>query len=252
MNEVAVYEGALPPGVAMTDAITINPLEQIEPQLALFRAAATDLEEQAARGTIDSAQRYELGTEFLSVCSEKWKQLEQLRKAVKGPIDDYGAYIQAQFLPVLKQIKAARDLIETRMLGWKREQDRIAAEAAARLKREQEEAAQRLAAEEEAKGNTAVAGMILDAATTPTPAVKVSTVPTGKNSMGRSTQVKKTWVGEVDSPMVVLRAIVEGKLPVTLVGSWSQSELNRVAGSLKVTGTHLGIKVFERESLTQR
>ena len=61
----------------------------------------------------------------------------------------------------------------------------------------------------------------------------------------------KTVGSQIVEPMEVLKAIIAGQLPVTLL-EWRQVELNQVARSVKVEGTYRGLKIEKVEGLRQR
>lgn len=243
---VPVPSGAL----TVATGISILPVLSLAPTLVPFEEAAAELEDQLSRAVIDSDEQYAKGSEFLSLCDHMGKQLETLRKSVKGPIDDYAKLVQTLFVPKQERFKAAKEEMSGRMLTYQKAAEARRAEAEAKVRRAQEEAALALAAESEAKGDTAAAGAILEAAATvPTraPTRKIG----GSNSMGRSTHVATTWEGRVAEPMVALKAILDGKLPITIL-EWRPAELNRIAREVAVEGVHSGIKVSKAESLRQR
>lgn len=107
-----------------------------------------------------------------------------------------------------------------------------------------------MAAERERQGDTEAAAAIMDAATmAPMPVAAPRMAVT--NSFGQRAQTSSRWVGAVENPMGVVQAIVNGKLPISLI-NWSQSELNDVAKKIKVAGVHLGIKVSQEDSFGMR
>lgn len=244
---VSVPSGAL----TVATGISILPVLSLAPTLVPFENAAAELEDQLSRAVIDSDEAYAKGSEFLSLCAHMGGQLETLRKSVKGPIDDYGKLIQTMFLPKLERFKAAGKTMSERMLAYHQAAEARRREAEEKTRRAQEEAALALAAEQEAKGDTAGAGAILEAATvqpaTRAPPRKIG----GSNSMGRSTHVAVSWEGRVAEPMVTLKAIIDGKLPITIL-EWRHAELNRIARDVGVEGVHSGIKVSKVEGLRQR
>jgi hypothetical protein len=231
--------------------ISILPILALDPQLQPFRDAAVNVKAQADRAVIDSEEAWQRGSDFLTVCSEQWDQLEALRKAVKKPIDDYGKFIQTLFVPLQTQFALAKTTVSERMRLFQKAEEAKRAAAAAAVQKANEEAAAKLAEEAEKRGDTAAADAILQVATlapvTPAP-MRLG----GTNSFGKSTNTVKRWTGTVDNPMDVLRAILDGKLPISIVGSWSQVEINKVATSLKVEKTVHGLKLFQSENIQQR
>lgn len=230
--------------------ISILPILELVPQLEPFKVAADDVEAQSQRAVIDSEDAYQKGTDFLTVCTDQWQQLENLRKAVKAPIDDYGRFIQSVFVPIQTKFANAKQSVATRMLAFHQaEEKRREAEAAAHRRRN-EEAAQLLAEQAQARGDHATANAILEVATTaPVPVARQRIG--GTNSFGRSTAPVKRWTASVERPMEVLQAIIEGKLPISLI-DWRQVELNKIASDLKVEKVVHGLKVFQTSTLQQR
>lgn len=230
--------------------VSVLPALRLVPQLEPFKAAVTELEAQAQRAVIDSVDKWQNGSEFLSFCAMNWDQLEALRKSVKKPIDDYAAFIQSLFVPLQNRFGAAKNSVAEKMLAFKKAEDARAAAAQELIRKANEEAALKLAEESQARGDTSGAHALLEVATmmpAPYPAPRLG----GRNSMGKSTGTTKRWVGTVENPMVLLRAIIDGKVPISVL-EWRPAELNKIAAALKVTATVNGIKMEQSETLGQR
>lgn len=232
--------------VVMSDGISILPGLEIAARLAPFQARATELEAMAGRAIIDSQDAMQRGTEFMSICSRDWTQLETYRKAVKGPVDDYAKFIQSLFVPLQTRIKTAQNKVGRLVLDY----DKAQREAA--LKKQQEElaaqqaAAEKLAEQAQAAGKHDEANAILDAAiSAPPPRAPAKTVV--RSSSGKAFSTRKTWTASVVAPMDVLKAILEGRIPITVL-EWKQAELNKLAGATRVAGTFNGLKIEEIES----
>src|SRR5690606_35090173 len=137
---------------------------------------------------------------------EYFDQVETYRKSVKGPIDDYGKFIQSIFKPLLEMAKnpigrnGGSDIVSAKMLTYQQEEERKAREKQEADRKAREEEARRLAEEERAKGNTEVAAAIEDAAAA-APAPRVETAISNVRVDGARAQVTKTWTGEVIKPM---------------------------------------------------
>ena len=242
----------LPPGaLTVANGISILPALKLVPALEPFKAAATDLEAQGERAVIDTDEAYQKGSDFLTLCDQQWRQLEDLRKATKGPVDDYGKFIQGLFLPIQSRFVAVKEGMKARMLSYQKAAEARRLEAERKVRAAQEAAALELAEQEAKGGNTAAADAILEAASAAVPARAPPRKIGGSNTFGRSTHVAETWVGRVVEPMEVLKAIIAGQLPVTLL-EWRQVELNQVARSVKVEGTYRGLKIEKVEGLRQR
>ncbi|OLB83115.1 MAG: hypothetical protein AUI15_36645 [Actinobacteria bacterium 13_2_20CM_2_66_6] len=242
----------LPVGsLTVADGISILPALKLVPALEPFKAAATDLEAQGERAVIDSDETYQKGSDFLTVCDQQWRQLEDLRKATKGPVDDYAKFIQTLFLPIQGRFLAVKDGMRARMLAYQKAAEARRLEAERKVREAQEAAALELADQAAKGGNTAVADAILEAATAAPPARAPVRKIGGSNTFGRSTHIAETWQGRIVEPMEALKAIVAGQLPITLI-EWRQVELNAVARQVKVEGIFRGLKVEKVEGLRQR
>jgi hypothetical protein len=236
--------------VPLSTGISILPALALVPQLEPFKAVATNLEAQAERAVIDSEDAWQRGSNFLSVCTDNWEQMEDLRKAVKGPIDDYAAFIQALFKPIQSRIAAAKQSVSGRMLTFQRAEEAQRRAAAEAVRKANEEAALRLAAAAEESGDVSTAAAIMDVAVMapwPHPAARLG----GTNTFGKSTGVAKRWTASVEAPMQLLAAIIAGHIPMSVI-EWKQAELNKVATALKVQKSVHGLKIFQTESLQQR
>lgn len=251
MTEVTKVDLDNSGAMVLSDTVSVLPILKLVPQLEPFKTAVEKLEAQAERAAISSEETYQKGSEFLSICQQNWDQMETLRKTVKRPIDDYAKLIQSIFVPIQQRFTTAKQTVSAKMLRFHQaEENRRAAEAEAVRKRN-EEAALKLADEAEKTGDTAGAAAILDVATSmpvPRAAPRIGVT----NSLGKSTNVTKRWIGSVAEPMEILKAIIAGHVPMSVIGEWSQSELNRIASTLKVEKTVHGIKIEHKPQLQQR
>lgn len=230
--------------------VSVLPALRLVPQLVPFEAAVMELEAQAQRAVINSVDKFQSGSEFQSYCGMNWDQLEALRKSVKKPIDDYAAFIQSLFVPLQNRFTAAKKLVNEKMHVFKKAEDARAAAAQEVIRKANEEAALKLAEEAQSKGDTGGAHALLEVATM-LPAPVFAPRLGGRNSMGKSMSTTKRWVGSVENPMLLLKAIIDGKVPISVL-EWKQAELNKIAAGLKVTATVNGIKMEQSETLGQR
>jgi len=250
MTELALPNPIVRNSLAVSSDLSIAPALEISAQLVPFHTAVKELEDQGTRVKIDSPEAFQRGTEFLSICKQHATQLESFRVTVKRPIDDYGKFIQALFKPLLERLDGLSRSVGAHMLAFqKAERERLEREQAEARKRQEEEAL-KLAQEREASGDTEAAAAIMEAATmAPMPMAAPRLGVT--NSAGQRAQVTARWVGTVAEPMEVLKAILAGKYPVSLI-DWKPIELNRAAAAIKAEGVHLGLRVSKEESLGMR
>lgn len=114
---------------------------------------------------VDSNENFELAADELKAIKAKAIKLEEQRTSITGPINQGLRAINAIFAGPAELLKSAETMLKTKMLGWQREQERVAAEqrriaeeaAAAERKRLAEEAAAALAAAKEKERQAAAA-----------------------------------------------------------------------------------------------
>lgn len=236
--------------LAIGENMSVLPVLKLVPQLEPFKVAAAELEAQLERAVIDSVDAWQRGSDYVSICDQNWKQLEDLRNSVKRPINDYAAFVQTIFVPLQDRYKRVKIAMTGRMFEFKKAEDARAKAAEEAQRKRNEDAAVKLAEEAEKSGDSAGAAALLEVATMaplPAPAPRLGT----RNSFGKAMVPTKRWVGTVDNPMETLKAIIDGKVSISIL-EWRQSELNKFAANLKVEKTVFGIKLFQSETLGQR
>lgn len=243
---------ALPKGsLVITNDLSLHALTDIDQQLPKFLKRADELEAGAARAIIDSPESYQRGSEFKTVCAAAWNQLEVLRKAVKGPLDDYIKLIQSRFNPLLTRITAADTIVTERMKAFLRAEEKRQQQEAADLRRKAEEEAAALAAQAKQQGNEEQAQAILDTAAAMPAPVPQKAGAYGGNTFGQTTSAVRPWKGQVADAKAILRAILEEKVPMIVI-EFKQMELNTIARQVAVEGVHHGIKCYRDMQLVNR
>jgi len=227
--------------LAASDTISIAPAFEIARSLAPMKTAADSLLEQAKRAEVHDQESADKASLFLSVVKNKADRLESYRRSVKKPVDDYAAFIQSLFRPISDCLSDAKKLVSSKASDYLVEQERKLREEREAERRRQEEAALKIAAEAEAAGDAAGAEMILDASLKQKPEPKSATPPQVTNSLGGKLGLRRTWKGTVASPETVLRAILDGRLPWSLI-SWNQAALNEVARGIGQEGVFVGVR----------
>lgn len=96
---------------------------------------------------IDSKEMYEAGATDLRAIKGIRKQLDEERTRLKAPILEAGRAIDGFFKKPIAMLDEAADTVNRAMIGFKREQDRIAREEQAKLEAAAEAERRRLAAE---------------------------------------------------------------------------------------------------------
>jgi hypothetical protein len=231
-----------------------NAIETMIPNILKLEAAAGRAEKKGIATEAD----FNKGSTFVSAVDRELEQLEALRSSIYKPIWDYGKLIQATFSPYKSRLDTIRTKVRDLMTTWyKTEEKRLADEAAAKRK-EEEDKAQKIAEEHQEAGRPEVAQAVLDAALA-APAAKVSVFSSGGsakvNALGGKTTPRKVWKGAIpttpEDRKAALQAIIDGQLPAIVI-EWKQAELNTVARQCQAIGTFHGIRVTHEVDLSQR
>jgi colicin import membrane protein len=96
---------------------------------------------------IDSPEMADLANDEMRSCKAAAKKLDEMRKAFIEPAKQIIATADGMFKPALEALVQAEGVYKTKLLGWTREQERIAEEA----RRQAAEAERKARAEAEAK-----------------------------------------------------------------------------------------------------
>jgi hypothetical protein len=252
-RETSALDAALAP-IQVAPGISIVPLLKLQSDLEPFDANAENIEGQVSRAEIASLEHYQGGSDILSAIQAQLVQIEALRVATKKPADDYGKLVQKLVTPVLGRLQEAKNTLQLKMLKWRNEEEARQRAAQEAIRKQQQEEADRVAAELRAKGNDKAADQIEEmVASAPTaPAPKIS-VP---NYTGKTHGKRTYWLGDVQDPMEICRRVVSGELPIHVI-EFSKSGMNAVATKLmesipeaeRTERVHLGIKISKSEKL---
>lgn len=252
-RQVALLDAATMP-VLLAPGITIAPLVKLQGDLEPFDVALENVEGQAERAEISSQDSYQAGSDLMSAIAGQVKLLEELRVAAKKPADDYGKLVQKLIVPLQERFQAARGTLNTKMLRWRNAEEARQRAAQEVIRKQQEEEARRLADAAREQGNEKAAEKIEEmAAAAPTaPAPRIGHA----NVYGRTQAKRVYWNGAAQDPMAILRAVVEGKLPIHIV-EFSKSGMNEQAKkhieslpeAERVEQVFLGIKITKDEKL---
>lgn len=211
---------------------------------------AIGMYDRAQSLTIVTVEDYSNAGAFLHTIKNRAKEIDTLRMSMTRPLDDAKAKIMSFFRPATDKLNDAATIISRTMITWETEQERIRKEAqakaeeAARKRSEDENIA--LAAELERSGDTELAEQVLTSQVEVAPVKIASSVPRTATAFSR-----ETWSGEVTNLMELVKAIAEGKAPISLVQA-NMVAINGVARSLKSSMKYPGIRAVSSKSMTSR
>lgn len=243
----------LPP-IALGPGILILPLLQLQADLEPFEVNVINIEGQVERAVIDGQEKYQGGSDVLSAIQSQLNQIEAKRVEAKKPADDYGKMVQKLATPLQARLNEAKATLNSKMLVWYNAEEARKRAAQEVIRKQQQEEADRLAAAARAQGqeSTAVAieEMVAAAPVAPPPKVGVT------NYAGKTHGKRVYWNGQVHDQMEILRQVVAGKLPISIV-EISKSGMNAVATehikklpeAEQVEQVYLGIKITKDEKL---
>lgn len=210
------------------------------------KQVALSVPDQAKAFTVSNNDDYTAGESLLATC----KQIENEIHATFDPIVDkaHQAHKEAvaQRKKYLDPIEDGRRILKGKMIAYQSEQERKQREEQARLEAEArkraEDEALALAAQAEAEGDKETAEAIIAEPVQVAPVVVPRTAPAASRlSAGRS-----VWSAEVVSLMALVKAVAEGKQPITLIQA-NETALNGMARSLKSAMNIQGVRAVERK-----
>lgn len=211
-----------------------------EPTLLEKIAQVTD---QLGRVSIQSEEDFGKAGTFVKVIGKVAKEIDDERRALVDPLNEAVKIINARFKERTQVLDNAKKTIQPMMDGWLREQERIRNEAIRLERQQREEEALRQAAELEAQGAPKAAELALVQGTKATAAEKTKLGTTSE--YGVTTSATETWSGEEADKLAILKAVVEGRLPLDSV-TISKSALNEYARNRKEEGVFDGIRIIRQ------
>lgn len=223
MNAVVPLEST---AITIAPGIAIVPLIDLQSALEAFEAAADDVAGQVDRANITDATTYQFGSDILSAIQIQLNNLETKRVEVKKPADDYGKMVQKLVTPVDARFKAAKMILSGKMLAWRNAEEARMRAAQEEIRKQQEAEAKKLADAAREKGMDKTADKIEEmmAAAPVAPAPKVG----APNFVGKTQSKRTYWNGEAAQPFTILRAILDGTVPISVI-EFNKSSLNKIA-----------------------
>jgi hypothetical protein len=226
---------------------------------------------------VDSNENFELAADELKAIKTRAKALEDQRTGITGPINTALRGINALFKGPVDLLERAESILKTKMIGWQREQERVAAEArrvaeeaaAAERRRLAEEAAARqreadaqaaAAAKAQAEGDAQAAALATanaqraaaeaQAAATTAQIVVAPVVPiNAPKAKGISTSTKVDF--EVTDLLALLQHVVAHPELVHLVCA-DETRLRAYTRGLGLACALPGVRVFPTNVMSAR
>lgn len=224
------------------DAMVTVPL----PDTSEVRREITEVEAKAAAMVIDSNETYEAGWEFLKTVAGLKKKVSGLFDPIKKAMNATLDVLRTKEKETAGPLDKAREIMEPKLIAWKKEQDRKAAEERARLEAEARKAAEEQRKRElKALQKEGLKDMAKELKQAPllVPAVHVAAAPKIEGG-----SVRTTWKAEVVDLMALVKAVAAGKAPLTYVEP-AMPILNKQASSLKGEMKIPGVKAVPKEGL---
>jgi hypothetical protein len=225
--------------------------------LVKWNAFSIEAEQTADFITITDDEENGMAINTLSKIKQFGKEVESARTETVKPLNDLVKRVNNMYKPITESLTKSESVIKGKMLSFANEKERIRREEEAKRQREFEEAKRKAEqerieaqkkADAEAKKNKTVPVIVEQTfIEPPKPLMEEKSV---RSSEGMTT-IQKSWKGEVSNPMDILKAIIEGRISISVV-EFKQSELNNFAKAKKVDGVFDGIAVREHQTVVAR
>lgn len=220
-----------------------------EPEVQEAEQTVDHLVTLADSYAVTTVAAYEAGADDLKQIKAAQKRLEELRTGMTGPLNASLKRINDFFRAPAQKLQNAEGKIKRALMAFSQEQERIRREAQAKAeaetRREQERLA-KLAAKAEAAGKLEKAELLEQrAATVVAPIVQMEQPKVA----GLST--REAWHAECTDLMALVKAIAEGKAPLSLVIA-NDKLIGQQARALKHDFTVPGIRVWTTQEMASR
>lgn len=220
------------------------------------KAAASQADEEsiallasAEAFTITTPPEYEASAGLLRDVKAKQKDHNTLRVSITRPLDEAKAGIMELFKPAGERLVKAEVGIKNAMLGFNREQQRLRQEAQRRLDEQAAKEREKLrnqaeAARDKGKDDRATE---LEQRADSVPTLEVTT--SAPEVAGVSVRV--TWHAEVRDLLALVKAVAEGKQPLSLLEP-NMTQLNGLARTMKGDLAIPGVAAVSEEGIAAR
>ena len=207
---------------------------------------ALSVPDQAKALTVTTNEQYAEGEALLMLCKVLETEVHETFDGIVEKAHQAHKEAVAQRKKYLDPIEDGRRILKGKMIAYQSEQERKQREEQARLEAEArkraEDEALALAAQAEAEGDKETAEAIIAEPVQVAPVVAPKIAPQASRlSAGRS-----VWSAEVVSLMALVKAIADGKQPITLIEP-NMTALNGMARSLKGSMVIPGCRAIEKK-----
>lgn len=196
--------------------------------------------------SIKTSAGYEIGRNMMKKVKGRIKELEEIRKGQTRPLDEAKKKIMAFFHEPLQKLSGAKSRLNTAMVAWSEEQERIRRAEEKRLQDEArkraEEEAQKAAEEAKDAGDKEEAERILKE---PVKVEQVKLAPTIQTS--KTSHIRETWSAEVVSLLYLVQAVANRSVPIGTVCA-NMPALNALARDEKQDMRIPGVRAVSKKT----
>jgi hypothetical protein len=188
----AIHQNLEVPAIS---AVLAQALPPVDAQPIALQQRAADLVAAADRALIDSGTTMEQGATLDKMIQTVLKKLDEERTSWVKPLNEYVKRINGRFKFLTEPLEKARGIVKSKMIAYRQEQDRLAAEAAERARKEAEEHTLQIVLALEAEGKTAQAEAVLEQAVDLPPPPPPPPVPAGpvRSDIGAVSSIVDDW-----------------------------------------------------------
>jgi hypothetical protein len=217
--------------LSQTKNLPVKQVEQLTVDLTKFGEAAAELQAQADRAEIKTAEDYAKGGDLIKIARTQSSKVEDLRTTLVGPFNKLVKFINAECKKPKEAFKDVRSTIEKKMLVWKAEEDkRLKAEAEEERKRLEAEALARAEQEKTAEAQDEVLDAAADAGEE---IVEKAGVGLARGNFGSSTGTKKKYTTNVINVSGFLGSLVQladnGEVELGSIVEFKKGGMNKLA-----------------------
>ena len=206
---------------------------------------------------IDSNEMYEIGADQLIALSQSENELEDIRKSMTGPLDQFKKTIMDFFRPIVAFIASSKTDLKSKMLAFRQEVERrrqaeaAALRAAEEAKRQAEQEQMLAMAEELTAAGLEEGAMAAQLEAELVSSMPVTVAPTIATPKAAGVSLRDNWKAEVTDLAALVKAAAERPELLALLLP-NMPEINSRARALKDHADIPGVRVFNEQTLAAR